>query len=153
MRRRRLHELRELRRHPSPNVPNYTDYSVVAGQSYGYRVRAYNAGGYSPYSNIARIVTPQPPAAPTSLTATALTRTSIGLRWTNGTTDQTEVRIERCTGSGCTNFAQVAALAGTATTFTDSGLAARTTYRYRVRAHNALGDSPYSSTASARTTR
>ena len=135
----------------SANFSTYTDYSVAAGRNYGYRVRAYNAGGYSPYSNIARIVTPQPPPAPTSLTATALTRTSIGLRWTNGTTDQTEVRIERCSGFGCTNFAQVAALAGTATTFTDKSLAARTTYRYRVRAHKTLGDSPYSNTASART--
>ena len=97
------------------------------------------------------VVNGLPPAAPTNLTAMALTRSSIGLKWTNGTTDQTEVRIERCTGSGCTNFAQVAALAGTATTFTDNRLSARTTYRYRVRAHNALGDSPYSNTASART--
>jgi hypothetical protein len=47
----------------------------------------------------------------------------------------------------------VAVLAGTATTFTDNGLEAQTTYRYRVRAHNALGDSPYSNTASARTKR
>ena len=39
-----------------PDVPSYTDYAVIAGQSYSYRVRAYNAGGYSPYSNIASIV-------------------------------------------------------------------------------------------------
>jgi hypothetical protein len=52
----------------------------------------------------------------------------------------------------CTSFTQVV-LPGTATTFTDSGLAARTTYMYRVRAHGALGDSPYSSAASARTSR
>jgi hypothetical protein len=47
----------------------------------------------------------------------------------------------------------VAVVAGTATTFTDAGLALRTTYTYRVRAHNAFGDSPYSNTASARTKR
>ena len=133
------------------NFTSYTDYSVPAGRSLGYRVRASNAAGYSTYSNIARVVTPGPPAAPANLTAAALSRRSIGLSWTNGTTDQTQVRIERCTGSGCTSFAQVAAVAGTATTFTDAGLAARTTYRYRVRAHNALGDSPPSNTASART--
>ena len=39
-----------------PNVPSYTDYSATAGQSYSYRVRAYNAGGYSAPSNIASIV-------------------------------------------------------------------------------------------------
>jgi hypothetical protein len=47
----------------------------------------------------------------------------------------------------------VATLPGTATIFTDTGLASRTTYRYRVRAHNAAGDSPYSNTASAQTKR
>jgi hypothetical protein len=47
----------------------------------------------------------------------------------------------------------VAAVAGSATTFTDGGLAVRTTYTYRVRAHNPFGDSPYSNTASARTKR
>ena len=108
-------------------------------------------GGASSTTTGSIVVNPLRPPAPSGLTATALTRSSIGLKWTNGTTDQTEVRIERCKGLGCTNFAQVAALAGTATTFTDSRLAARTTYRYRVRAHNALGDSPYSNTAGART--
>ena len=96
---------------------------------------------------------PALPSAPTGLTATALSRTSIRLNWTNSTTNQTEVRIERCTGSGCTTFVQVAAVAGTATTYTDSGRASRTTYTYRVRAHNVAGDSTYSNTASARTTR
>ena len=94
-----------------------------------------------------------PPAAPTSLTATALGGRSIGLHWTNGTTDQTQVSVERCRGSGCTAFAQVATLPGAATTFTDTGLSPRTTYRYRVRARNAAGDSPYSNTASARATK
>ena len=97
------------------------------------------------------VVNPLIPPAPSGLTATALTRTSIGLVWTNGSTSQTEVRIERCRGVGCTNFTQVAAVAGTATSFVNTGLIARTTYRYRVRAHGALGDSPYSNTASART--
>jgi PKD repeat protein len=135
------------------DMSSYTDYSALSSRSYRYRVRAYNTGGFSPYSNVASIVTVNagPPAAPTNLAATAPTRSSIDLTWTNRTTDQTEIRIERCKGSGCTNFVQVAALAGTATTFSNSGLLARTTYRYRVRAHNALGDSSYSNTASART--
>ena len=116
---------------------------ALSGQSYSYRVRAYNTGGYSPYSNIATIVAGaanQPPTAPTNLTATALTSNSIVLTWTNGSGNQTEIRIERCQGSGCTNFAQVGVVAGTATTYTDGSLAAWTTYKYRVRAHNALGD-------------
>jgi len=96
---------------------------------------------------------PPLPTAPASLTATALSRSSIGLTWANGTGSQTEVSVERCKGSGCKDFAQVATLAGSATTFTDTGLAARTTYRYRVRAHNTTGDSAYSNTSSAQTKR
>ena len=96
---------------------------------------------------------PLPPDAPASLTATALGSSSIGLTWVNLAIDQTEVRVERCRGTGCTAFVQVATLPGTAASFTDAGLAARTTYRYRVRAHNAGGDSAYSNIASARTRR
>jgi len=111
--------------------------------------------GNASNTTMASIVVNAPalPSAPAGLTAAALSRSSIRLRWTNSTSNQTDVRIERCAGSGCTRFAQVATVAGSATTFTDSGLASRTTYTYRVRAHNAAGDSPYSNTASARTTR
>jgi chitodextrinase len=91
------------------------------------------------------------PSAPTSLTATALSRSSIGLTWTNGAISQTQVRVERCTGLGCKAFVQVATLAGTATTFTDTGLARATTYTYRVRARNAAGFSAYSNTVATRT--
>ena len=137
-----------------PDFPSFSDYGALAGLTYRYRVRSFNAGGYSPYSNIATItVAAGSVAAPTNLTATALTRSSIRLNWTNATASQTEIRVERCRGSGCTSFAEVAALAGTTTVFTDSGLAAGTTYRYRVRALSALGDSPYSNIAGARTKR
>lgn len=90
---------------------------------------------------------------PSNLTATALTRSSIRLMWTNGSTNQTGVRIERCRGSGCTNFSQVTTVAGTATTYTNSGLAPDTTYQYRVRANTSGSNSQYSNVAAARTLR
>jgi Fibronectin type III domain len=92
-----------------------------------------------------------PPAAPTNLTATSPGRSSITLQWTNASTSQTTITIERCPTAGCTTFTEIATVSGTATGFTDSGLSRRTTYRYRVRAHNAAGDSSYSNTATART--
>ena len=58
--------------------------------------------------------------------------------------------IERCLGAGCTSFAQIAMTP--ATTFTDTGLAASSTYNYRVRAQDTaqiLG--PYSSTVTVTT--
>ena len=91
------------------------------------------------------------PAAPSNLTASALSASSVGLAWANGSTNQTEVKIERCQGSRCTDFAQIATVSGSATTHNDSRLAANTTYRYRVRASNSSGNSPYSNIASART--
>lgn len=93
------------------------------------------------------------PATPAGLTATKVAKRSIGLAWTNGTIKQTGVRIERCAGTGCTNFVAIATVAGTAAAFTDAGLAARTTYSYRVRAYNDSGNSNYSNIASARTGR
>jgi PKD repeat protein len=49
-----------------PDVPSYTDYAAIGGNSYSYRVRAYNGGGYSAYSNSASIrvgAINQPPTA------------------------------------------------------------------------------------------
>lgn len=99
------------------------------------------------------VTVPTPPAAPTNLTATVVSRSSVRLDWTNASTNQDGVRIERCKGTGCSNFTQIAVVGGTFTTHTDSGLAANTTYVYRVQAYNSAGDSPYSNIATVRTPR
>src|SRR5258708_18932193 len=58
--------------------------------------------------------------------------------------------VERCTGAACANCAQISA--PTATTFSDTGLTASTSYAYRVRATDAANNlSAYSSTASTST--
>ena len=61
--------------------------------------------------------------------------------------------IAKSMGSGCTNFKEVVAVTGGATSYTDLGLVGGTTYRYRVRAYNIAGNSPYSTIASAKTSR
>jgi len=93
-----------------------------------------------------------PPTAPTGLSATAAGTTQINLAWTASTDNVgvTGYRVERCQGAGCTTFAQIATL--TATSFSDTGLTAATSYSYRVRAADAAGNlSGYSSVASATT--
>ena len=64
----------------------------------------------------------------------------------------TGYQVERCQSAGCTNFAQIGTTDGTTTTYNDTGLAAGTSYSYRVRATDAAGNlSPYSNTATATT--
>ena len=99
-------------------------------------------------------VTPeiQPPAAPANPTATAVSTSQINLFW-NASTDNIAVMgylLERCQGSTCTNFAQIATPTGTS--YHDTGLAANTAYRYQVRARDAAGNqSAYSAIVSATT--
>ncbi len=92
-----------------------------------------------------------PPAAPSSLAARATSRTRIALSWTDNSENEAGFRIERCTGTGCTNFTQIAEVGAGVTTFSNRGLQRRTTYSYRVRAFNSAGDSGSSNTASATT--
>jgi len=89
------------------------------------------------------------PAAPTNLAASSSARARINLTWTNTATNATSITVQRCSGSTCTAFVDVAQLAATAKSWTDSGVKSRSTYRYRMFASNGAGKSPYSSVASA----
>ena len=141
----------------TPAGTTYSDTGLTAAISYSYRVRATDAAGnLSPYSSVASATTQadtQPPTAPSGLGATAASATQINLAWTASTDNVgvTGYRVERCSGAGCTTFAQIAA-PGTLTTYSDMGLTASTSYSYRVRATDAAGNlSLYSNTASATT--
>jgi hypothetical protein len=90
------------------------------------------------------------PPAPTNLAAGSSTRATIKLTWTNAATNATSITVQRCSGSTCTAFVTVAQLAATASSWTDSGVRSKSTYRYRLFASNAAGSSPYSNIASAR---
>jgi subtilisin family serine protease len=94
---------------------------------------------------------PPPDGAPNGLGATAVSNAQINLSWTDGSTNESGFRIERCQGAGCTNFTQIASVAANATSYQNTGLAAGTTYNYRVRAFNNDGNSDYSNTAGATT--
>jgi subtilisin family serine protease len=136
------------------NTTIYQDGGVAGGATYRYRVRAHNSGGNSAYSNEADATTPTPPpppAAPSDLTATEAGTSQIDLAWIDNSGDEDGFKIERCQGASCTNFAQITTVGANVTTFNDTGLNSGTTYRYRVRAHNANGNSSYSNVAAATT--
>lgn len=136
-----------------PNVTTYSDTGLAAETTYTYRVRASNSAGTSAYSNEATATTPAPPpvpAAPTSLAATPIGTQRIDLTWVDNSDDEDGFKLERKTGAGGT-YSQIATPAANATNYTDLGLTAGTTYFYRIRAYNGVGDSDYSNEASATT--
>lgn len=100
--------------------------------------------------------TPIPPAmpnAPSNLIAAVISRSQINLAWTDNATNETGFRIERCKGATCTNFTQIATVGPDTTTFSNTGLAANTSFRYRVHSYNTSGNSAYSNIATAKTLR
>ncbi|MFH1016804.1 MAG: fibronectin type III domain-containing protein [Pseudomonadota bacterium] len=128
------------------DTTSFIDTNVTAGTTYCYRVRACNSAGCSAYSNtfcVAISLPPNPPEAPSRLIATA-SGNQIVLTWQDNSSNETRFEIERCEGTGCTNYALYAQVGAGVATFTDSSVVAGTTYCYRVRACNADGCSGYS---------
>ena len=134
------------------NVTSFSSTSLNASTTYTFRVRAYNGAGNSNYSNTASATTdapPQPPAAPSGLTATANGASQIDLSWMDNANNEDNFKIERHAGDG--NFAEIATVSANVTSYNDTGLSASTTYAYRVRASNGVGNSGYSNEAAATT--
>jgi len=94
---------------------------------------------------------PLPPAAPGGLTAAAAASSQVNLAWSDNSSNEDGFAIERCQGSGCSNFASIATVNPGVTSFVNNGLAANTTYSYRIRAYNTAGNSGYSNSATATT--
>lgn len=86
--------------------------------------------------------------APTGLTATANNTTlEVQLAWVNNAVNATNITIER---AGADNvFAEIVTLPSTALTYTNTGLTAGNTYKYRVRAKANAIYSAYSNEVSA----
>ena len=91
-------------------------------------------------------------AAPTNLTATAVSPTQINLAWTDNSVGEDGFLIERCEGNGkCVIFVQIAGTSANVTAFANSGLKPVNFYTYRVRAFGTGGNSPYSNNAKDKT--
>ncbi len=87
------------------------------------------------------------PAAPTGLVAVGVSDTAIDLSWTDASPNETGFKIER-SADGTTGWTLIATPAANAVTYRDSGLTPATTYYYRIRATNAVGDSANTAVAS-----
>ncbi len=136
-----------------PNITTYGNNNLQNGTRYWYRVRAGNPVGFSAYSDPASAMTFPVPVAPSELIATAVSHVRIDLTWTDNASDETGYRVERApdVAGAPGTFAQIASLAANVTTYSHTGLQGSTRYWYRVRANNAVGNSPFSNLADATT--
>lgn len=142
------------------NVTTYNDTGLKPGTTYIYYVESISNASMAFPSAPVTVTMPTgtggggggaAPASPTALVSGAVTRSQAVLNWTDNATNELNYLVERCRGSGCTNFSQVASVSANATTYSVSGLRANSSYSFRVRATNAAGQSAYSNVLSVTT--
>ena len=130
---------------------SYTNTGAKAGTTYYYRVKACNDAGLSPYSNVVsgkvKSVTPKP-SAPVVKIGHSATSGKPMLTW-NAVSGATSYKVYRATSQNGTY-----SLLGTvtATSYTNTGAKAGTTYYYKVKAVSSAGESAYSNVVSGRAT-
>jgi titin len=115
-------------------VTLFNDTTCEANTNYIYRVRGYNSGGYSAYTNTASATTLS--NAPNNLVATLTPANSVLLTWINNSLTST-VHIHRTGGAGAVDFY----ISGTQSSYTDSTVQPGMNYTYVVYANNQGGDS------------
>jgi PKD repeat protein len=89
------------------------------------------------------------PTAPANLGATAMSASQINLAWLDQSNDESGFVIERSIGGG--SWSPIATVGMNVQSYANPGLAADTSYQYRVKAFNGAGESGYTNTASATT--
>jgi len=146
----------EIAAYLSANSQSFSDTALTAYTVYKYRVYARGDGintSNSGYSNEAYATTGSyttgAMAAPTGLTASAVTGSQVNLIWTDNASSETGYNVERATGNSG-SFVLLAYLGANAQSFSDTSLVANTTYIYRVQARGngtSTSNSAYSNEA------
>jgi chitodextrinase len=134
------------------SATNFSDTGLGIGSTHTYTVKAFDgANNVSTASNTVTVSTlgsdTVPPTAPTGLTATGSSTTTIDLNWTASTDNFAVTGYKVFRDGGLTEIATVST-----TSFSDTGLAVNSTHSYTVVAFDGAGNqSPNSNTASATT--
>jgi hypothetical protein len=125
----------------------YVDATVTGGNSYLYRVRAFNSGGPSAWVTLGTAVfIPTIPAAPASFTVKAVKANgnnyTATLKWTlaTGAPNPANFTIQRANNLAFTTGLASFTAASTATGLTQT-VTKNTVYYYRIRANNSIGGS------------
>ncbi len=122
---------------------------LVAGQTFRFSITAFNDAGESAFSEDASTTTPGTPsgipAAPTNLTATLASPTSVTLRWEDNSGNETGFNVYVAQGNE--EFSLLGATGPNATGGTVSPVVPGSHLRFRVTAFNAAGESAPSNIA------
>lgn len=113
---------------------------LTASAPYYFTVSALNSAGESPDATAVSVNTL---AAPTNLTAAALSETQLRLDWGNTPPAATALELQRSPAGVNLWTALTTTLAPTATTYTDATLQPSTAYDFRLRALDASTASPF----------
>ena len=120
---------------------SYTVTGLTTNRLYCFYVEAVSEGGPSAPSMVVTNVTASVPAAPTFLSVSDTTDSSITLLWTNPSTGGL-VNNTLYYGASCGSWTTSLTTDGIAVTYTISGLASGTTYCFAVQVWNTTGGSP-----------
>lgn len=140
----------------APGILSYQVRGLQPGWPYSFFVREVNDGGFSPKSTVRTVSTlakvhTAVPDPPSSLSAIAASDTVISLEWYDTTGyDEDSVIVEESTNGGST-WTAIATLKPGETRYNRTGRTAATTYHYKIKTQNSVGDSTYSNTANATT--
>lgn len=126
------------------NYSSYLDDSLAFGALYSYRVQAYFSDQLSDYTNIVTLESPLE-LTPSNLVAT-VNGVSVTLDWDDNSIIEDGFRIERDSGSG---FVQIADIGSDTTTYTDDYLNYGVQYLYRVAAYVGSEQSDYTDPVTA----
>lgn len=128
---------------------SYTDTSAVGNTLYYYAMTDTDASSTDSVLSVESSTTTRP-GKPTGLNFTSVGDNGMTVNWSAPAGGSPLYHIERCTGSGCSDFAEVGTESGTS--FIDSGLSVGTVYTYRIRGKNVSGFGFYSVEAAQSTT-
>ena len=139
----------------SSTTTSYTVTGLTNGNTYRFKIRAKNAVGVGPLSNkaSATLIT-APTAAVADLSATAGDG-QVTLGWTAPTSTEATAPIAsweygfKLAGGTSYSWDAIPSSSSTTTSYTVTGLTNGNTYRFKIRAKNAVGVGPLSNKASA----
>ncbi len=137
----------------SATTTGHTVTGLANGTSYSFKVRAVNSIGNSPASDEVTATTTALPGKPAGVAATGGVR-QVALSWTNPSNASiTSWEYQQKTGAGAYGtWTAIGSSSATTTRHTVTGLANGTSYGFKVRAVNSIGNSPASDEVTATTT-